>query len=272
MSKLKSKLEQLVRLIYVGTITRLNNSILLVEYPKSGGTWLGQLVSEYCLVKFPRNKIPTLETSLYHGHYLPKKRLLKNDHIIYLVRDGRDVMISLYYHRLIFNDKNKMFDKKEVDYHREQLNFDDLHDVKSNLGDFIDFSFTHKPSKLHHFTFMGNWFDYNSAWLNAMESQSNIYMVKYEDLLKDTHKTMLTLLESMGETNIDNERLKAIIAKYSFENQTKRKKGQLDTKSFLRKGISGDWKNYFSEEHKQKFKAYTANLLVRLGYEDDANW
>ena len=42
--------------------------------------------------------------------------------------------------------------------------------------------------------------------------------------------------------------------------------------STFRKGVIGDWRNHFTEEHKQAFKEQAGAELVRLGYEDDLDW
>lgn len=42
--------------------------------------------------------------------------------------------------------------------------------------------------------------------------------------------------------------------------------------SHYRKGIPGDWINYFETGHKEYFKARYADLLVKLGYESDDDW
>lgn len=269
---LTNKVEQLLRLVYVNFVTISNESVLIVEYPKSGGTWLGQLVSGYLEIPFPRNKFPILKKSLYHSHYLPKGNLLNNKKIIFLVRDGRDVMVSLYYHQLLWNDKNRL-SPKDVYYHRKKVPFNDYENVKENFKEFIDYTFSHRPSKLQHFTYMGNWYEYNKAWLEKLNNSDNIYLIKYEDILKTPLKTLTQMFESFfNAKEIDQDKLQSIIDKFSFENQTKRKKGEEESASFLRKGIEGDWKNYFGEQEKRIFKDYTYNLLVELGYEENNNW
>ena len=40
----------------------------------------------------------------------------------------------------------------------------------------------------------------------------------------------------------------------------------------FRSGRTGEWKKYFTDEHKQIFKDVTGDLLIRLGYEDNRNW
>lgn len=39
-----------------------------------------------------------------------------------------------------------------------------------------------------------------------------------------------------------------------------------------RKGQSGNWRQEFDEEVKERFKAVAGDLLIELGYEKDLNW
>jgi len=40
----------------------------------------------------------------------------------------------------------------------------------------------------------------------------------------------------------------------------------------FRSGKTGEWKKYFTPEHKKIFKDVAGDLLVRLGYEQSNNW
>ena len=40
----------------------------------------------------------------------------------------------------------------------------------------------------------------------------------------------------------------------------------------FRSGKTGEWKKYFTDEHKQIFKDVAGDLLIRLGYEKDRDW
>ena len=40
----------------------------------------------------------------------------------------------------------------------------------------------------------------------------------------------------------------------------------------FRSGKTGEWKKYFTEDHKKIFKDAAGDLLIRLGYEKDNNW
>jgi len=63
-----------------------------------------------------------------------------------------------------------------------------------------------------------------------------------------------------------------IVKECSFKNITKRELGEEDPKSHLRKGTPGDWKNHFTERHKEEFKRLFDDVLIKLGYEKDNNW
>ena len=64
--------------------------------------------------------------------------------------------------------------------------------------------------------------------------------------------------------------------KHQFEAKAQRQPGHEDRNSFFRKGIKGDWKNYFDEKCIQTFKKSNSGrwnrLLVRMGYEKSENW
>ena len=251
-----NKFEHATRLLYVNSITHFNKSILVVEYPKSGGTWLAQLISGCLQLPFPRNKYPILGRAVYHSHYTPRFTTHKNKHIVWLLRDGRDIMVSSYFHHLVWNDKNKK-DPKLVNYYRSRLKFDDYSDIHKNLAAYIDFLFTDEPSKFIFFNHPGNWREFNKKWLDIKNSQDNVWLVRYEDLLQDASAEMCNFIEStIPSANVPKEHIDGIVKKYSFENQTKRKPGTENTSSFLRKGISGDWKNYFNDEAKAVFKKH----------------
>ena len=118
---IKNKFENGTRHLILKTLTKIIPLYLVSEYPKSGGSWLRQLLSSYLDIPFPRNKMPKFGLSMFHGHYLPSRRFKDIKQIFYLVRDGRDIMVSDYFHSLIWNEKNRL-DPKLVLYNRKKLN------------------------------------------------------------------------------------------------------------------------------------------------------
>jgi len=96
--------------------------------------------------------------------------------------------------------------------------------------------------------------------------------VRYEDLLERPNEEVERLLGFLG---VDTEKslVERCVSSASFEKLSKgRERGQEDPSSFYRKGVAGDWRNYFSEEDRRVFKEEAGELLIRLGYERDLDW
>jgi hypothetical protein len=145
-----------------------------------------------------------------------------------------------------------------VEITRRDLNFDDYTDIKKNMPRFIEYKFNNK--KYPRFT----WSEFVNSWLNK-----NAPIITYEDLLIDPIKVLSEAIHKVCNVQPDEDRLKKISEKYSFKNQAGRNPGDEDMFSFLRKGISGDWKNVFSKEASRVFNKFAGNELIKLGYEID---
>jgi hypothetical protein len=248
------------RLIMWYVLPKRLEIVLVPEFPKSGGSWLCQMLSEATGLPYPRNVSPKFEKCILHGHHLYHPKMGKS---IAVVRDGRDVMVSAYFHFLFKNDRNKSFGVK---YHRDKLQFDDYDNVKSNMPEFISYMFTNFAQKnFLHFS----WSDFVQ---NVTYYSENICLIKYEDLLDTPVKSLEKALNYYDLNKSTNEKLKNVVQKYSFENITNRNRGEEDKNSFVRKGISGDWKNYFTKEACQVFKKHAGEELIVLDYEKDHNW
>lgn len=59
---------------------------------------------------------------------------------------------------------------------------------------------------------------------------------------------------------------------FSFAKQAGRKPSKEDKSSFLRKGTTGDWRNYFTPEAAEVFDHYCGDALIAAGYEPDRSW
>lgn len=233
---------------------------LVAEYPKSGGTWYAQMLADYLEVPFPRNTLkPSFERCVLHGHEKPNNRLGKCSVVL---RDGRDIMVSFYYHHLFYNEWNH---HGSVDKHRKRLCFKDFDDIYENLPTFIEYMNSDWAKRLNHFT----WSEFINSWV---EKEEGCIFVKYENLLVNPIDTMARALEFLDERPVDRIRLREIVNKHSFENLAGRKKGVENKGSFVRKGVAGDWKNNFSKHAKEVFHYYAGDALVRAEYEDNDKW
>lgn len=252
-------MDALQRLAMATVLARPLSLYILTEYPKSGGTWIAQMLSEYLQLPFPRNQRPRLESCLLHGHMLP---MFGMNNVVVVYRDGRDVMVSLYFHMLFVTDRNA---PGLVERTRRELGFRDCEDVKENLPTFIQYIFERegRSASPYHFT----WPRFVSGWhgRGAVE-------VRYEDAAEDAFTTMKTALRQLGVSEIDESRLLAICERYSFANQSRRSQGEEDRGSFLRKGQPGDWKEKFSYKAGCLFEELAGHELRTLGYVADRSW
>ena len=113
---------------------------------------------------------------------------------------------------------------------------------------------------------------YYAPWLEVEWSDS----ISFEELRNrpyDAARKIITFgygrLASIMETDIvANETLFKPHFQAMVEASQERKKS-----TTFRKGVSGQWKMVFNEEHKELFKETDRDgWLVRLGYEEDDNW
>lgn len=194
------------------------------------------------------------------------QRIYPEAKVIHMIRDGRDVEISMLHHRW----KNSMdrggphILKPEEEERRK----------------------AHEDGDLERLAEMG-WFDedelrrrarlWSSQVAGAVKDGpellgDNYTEVTYESLLEDTGAQVRRLANFLGARS-DKKSVRRCVEKTSFEKLSRgRKRGQEDPTSFFRKGVAGDWKNVFTEKDRQIFKEEAGNLLVKLDYERDDDW
>ncbi len=101
------------------------------------------------------------------------------------------------------------------------------------------------------------------------------YNVRYEDLKTNPVGVLEAVLRYL-ELPVDEEQIRRIAAKHSFKSLTGRNPGEDCLESPNRKGIVGDWQNYFNKDCIAAFKKEKAgrwnHLLVEMGYETNLDW
>jgi Sulfotransferase domain len=231
---------------------------LVSEFPKSGGTWFSQMLAELLNVPFYRNtESQKLRKSVVAGHRLYSPNF-KNVTLVF--RDGRDVLVSAYYHFLFKNDINRSF---TITKHRNNLRFADYEDIQSNLPRFIEYMFVDYTRQGMHFS----WSQFIDSWW-----EKDAHHVKYEDLLARPVPTLRSAAERLVNESFSDEQIQAVVDKFAFKKMAGRNAGEENKSSFVRKGIAGDWRNNFSHEACQVFAQFAGEHLIRLGYEKDSSW
>ncbi|NCO76111.1 MAG: sulfotransferase domain-containing protein [Cyanobacteria bacterium] len=226
------------------------------EHPKSGATWVGQMLSKALEVPFPRNQLPKFEPCIMHGHYI---RPWGMNNVVMVWRDGRDVIVSWYYHCYF---KHERFNSSLVDMMKSQLPFKDYDNIKENLPKFIEFCALSKPPM------RSSWTAFVTKWYN----KKGVTNVHYEDFKQDACGELKRLYYQISGKELDHNKALKIAEEFSFAHQSQREEGKENKGSFLRKGIVGDWKNHFNQESCEIFDHFAGEELITLGYESNHEW
>lgn len=230
------------------------DALVVTEYPKSGGTWLSQMLGAATGYDYARNRYPVLHDSVLHGCWL---NVSKRHKTVVLFRDGRDVMASYYFH-LVY--PKEITSAKYSDKVREKTAVDDPTLVHENIDRFIEWAFTEG--------FPGwTWAEFIDRWWN----EDGVVKTSYEALTANTH-TELTRVLSELEIDVSAEAIADAVERYSFEAQSGRSRGEAENESFVRKGVVGDWVNHFTPTAAAYFEQVAGRQLVIAGYAEDSSW
>jgi len=247
--------------------------ILVNGTPKTGTSWIIRMLTSipgyrstsnfgYDILRFNYVK----PGDVVHGH-LPHTNelaeLIRNNGIklIITLRDPRDQLISNMFHIRRYKTNvwhQRIFEMSDDEAINALIEGRPGMDGCPGLGSVI--------SRMN----------ISLSWLN---SSFPVCCIRYEDLIKNPSRRFQSTLSDL-EMDIDDSLIRIIIQKNRFERNTigrklwkqGRKPGQTDQLSHVRKGIIGDWRNYFTDDHKKRFKESTGMLLIDLGYEHDSNW
>jgi len=229
----------------------LYGHIRVAEFPKSGGTWLCQMMSSAADIRFPRNKaLPLTSRSIQHSH-LPGPTRYKT---ILVVRDVRDVLTSAYFHFLIDSQEKDPF---LLSKWKGLMKGSDVDDVMQTMPTFIKrFHDNFEVSRKN-----VNWASHTKSYL---DQHDKVMVVKYEHMLDQPQSVLaeaLSWLDIIPKMGLDQ-----VAEDFSFKNQTNRKQGEEDRTAFLRKGVAGDWKNHFNQEAIDLVDNLYGETMIKLEY------
>jgi hypothetical protein len=117
-----------------------------------------------------------------------------------------------------------------------------------------------------------NWLSINAkisfSWVRSGEP-----WIKYEDLLEGDLPILEEVLRKRCLPELDEQSFAQAVCSCRFENiSAGRKRGEEDIAAHTRKGIAGDWRNYFTPKIKREFKRRYGDLLILSGYEKNEDW
>jgi hypothetical protein len=202
-------------------------------------------------------------SSVIHGQAIRDLRAVYPDaRIVYLVRDGRDVVTSERFRNFVEESRFLTVEDKRIiaELRRDPAPFED-----GRRSIFTE-NFIRRVA--------GDW----ANDLGETEDEARrlfadaFYGLRYEDLLERPFSEMKKLWAFLG-VDAGPALEKAITGELASNPDEKwQAERNEDIASFLPKGQAGNWERLFSEHDSSVFKAVAGEMLVRWNYEKDLNW
>lgn len=242
------------------------NTIYQVGYVKSGNTWLTRLLGDVLnsptggsIPQEDRREVAaegSNRTGKYFvrkGHYLPVdnetgditpeahrlayKLLTRQDRLVFLVRDPRDICISGSHHWRVTPET------------------------------FLDRMILGDVARL------GRWDDYVKSWLEIIVNllcgnQCPVSALTYEQLLKEKEARVLATLANLNIPDVPMKQIHDAYRRQSFEERKKQIQENGDTlrRNNLHIGKSGEWVKYFSGKMHDRIWSEFGEIMQRVGY------
>jgi hypothetical protein len=203
-------------------------------------------------------------SSTIHGQAVRDMQAVYPDaKLIYIVRDGRDVLVSERFRNFVEESKFLTSEDKRI---ITALKVDSAPFTDGSRSIFTE-TFIRRVAK---------------GWVkNLTETEDegrrlfgeNYFDLRYEDLLTQPFDEMSKFWKFLGVKKIDPPLDKTLRDEMSSnpdeEWQSKRNEG---IASFLPKGQAGNWTRLFTERDRSVFKEVAGGMLVKWNYEKDLNW
>lgn len=246
----------------VNTYQARPDDIFIVTYPKSGTTWLQNILVQIqtqgkAEFETIADASPTLESSMIELDQFPSPRFIKTHlkdeqlpadipKIIYVSRHGLDVSRSFYFH------------------HRKLLGFN---------GSFEEFYDHFIQGKVAY----GSWAEHVASFSNNPKGRDILHL-RFEDMKADLEGTIRKICEFTGQS-LPEEAMAEVLHKCSFEYMKSHPEKfdltyiharvfNIRMGNFIRQGDSGDWKGKLNEKQLEAYRDLFDKNLASKGLDD----
>ena len=244
-----------------------SNDSFIVAHPRSGSTWLRTIITNILIPEAQSD--PDVFNDLIPGFSIRRARELSKlrsprllmthsaylpgfPRVLYLVRDGRDVLIS-YYNFLVYRKQRVTADGDEGSI-----------DFSTFLARYYDGRYGHIWD--HH---VQSWLVHGPARMGV-----RIMIVKFEDMKISTEEVVQQIVAFLSIPATDDEISRAVqdasiekARKVEKEEWKKKGLGAPDSRSsFYGSGAKRDWRKHFSDEDMELFLKHSTKALELVGY------
>jgi hypothetical protein len=234
----------------------------IASYPRSGNTWtrflIANLMHPQQPVTFANIEAFIPDATALSSRELkrvPRPRLIKTHEyfepryrkVIYLVRDPRDVALSLY------------------NFRRKYRSVDDSYPVERYVAErFL-------PGDLD-----VSWGEHVGSWLGSRLNHPGFLLLRYEDLLQDPTRELCRLAGFLGiaaDTDAFNQAIERSSADRLRQLEKVEHEAWVTTKGkradvpFIAEAVAGTWKHRLSEPSVSLIESRWGHLMNSLGYE-----
>jgi len=231
---------------------RSEDDFFFVGFPRSGHHWTQYLIAYFALGLRPdiatddlvQHAVPDIYDSKWYRRFRDPMFFKSHEmpqpdyrNVVYLVRDGRDAIVSYYHYQLTLGVAQPVY-------------FNPFSPILSATPVF--------------------WEDHVAAWLDNPYG-ARMIIVKYEDLLADTFGQVRRMCDFFGLERSD-DLLKTAIEACSFAQlQAKEKRREMvkkhwPEKSYFRRGQRGSYKDELPVDVLSEFERRAGHILDRLEY------
>jgi len=258
------------------------HQIFVVGLPKSGSTWLHNMLLE--LPGFNPRYYPSLSKKDEEGRFLPEGEYdnIDDSFFQYVPRYG----YSAYRFHIQASDRNIAILNRQAG--KWIVTYRDLRDVC------ISRYFHYRSAPENHYYPLYHSLPQAEAIDHAIEIMRTQFMpwiqgwreaagrmpgkiceVRYEHLWNETRPELERVLGFFGIQAPESFFEKALATKIKEPKDLAKSLGdqtRFVKRSSARKGGTGGWREYFTESQKEVFKKFAGDFLIELGYEKDRNW
>jgi hypothetical protein len=238
--------------------------IVHCAHHKVGTVWFGNVLSAlsshyglrfvHCRdgVEPPRADVYLFPNARWYGHWKPSLGTFRGTH---MVRDPRDVVVSGFRYHLWSDEP--WVTAPRVEYGGLSYR-DHLRSLEPGDGLMAELERACATTVRE----MAAW-DYD---------QPEILELRYEDLITDEVAGFTSVFEHYGLRGAAAEQGLRFVERSSFRAVSGRAVGETASRSHLRSGRPGDWREHFEDRHVERMKELAGQAIIDLGYERDPGW